>query len=270
MEIIIAYVKDNIYWIKDIFTLLLVATATIISILTYRRVRATILQPIRNEVIKKQSQILSEVLAFLPKDTFDKSLDYMGIASANAYLTLKDYGFIFKNQEDILSEVNQKVSGWLYCGESDVIKDVKIVDMFTDEKEKEESIKEAHALGKERFENAKNGLIDIDKIYITIEHEKYYRKLSEYADNPFLPLNIQSILKKLVLDVHINLSLHLKTTLVKFVKEFCSSYFGKESYPKISPAGVYNDFNHNRIHHRSELNSLKTEVRHYLKIDDKW
>ena len=54
METIISYIKDNIPWIKDIFTLILVATATIISIFTYRRARATILQPIRNEVIKKQ------------------------------------------------------------------------------------------------------------------------------------------------------------------------------------------------------------------------
>ncbi len=83
-----SYIENHISWIKDIFTLILVATATIISILTYRRARATVLQPIRNEVIKKQSLILSEVLAFLPKTTFDKYLNYVGVASVNAYLAL--------------------------------------------------------------------------------------------------------------------------------------------------------------------------------------
>ncbi len=111
---IISYIQDNIYWIKDIFTLILVATATVISILAYRRARATVLQPIRNEVIKKQSLILSEVLAFLPKTTFDRSLDYVGVASANAYLALRDYGFVFKDQKEILDKVDKTICGWLF------------------------------------------------------------------------------------------------------------------------------------------------------------
>lgn len=267
---IISYIQDNIYWIKDIFTLILVATATVISILAYRRARATILQPIRNEVIKKQSLILSEVLAFLPKTTFDKSLDYVGVASVNAYLALRDYGFVFKDQKEILDKVDKTICGWLFCGEGNVIKDVEVIGMFAENKEKEELIKETHELGKERFENAKRGIITIDKIYLTQEHEKYFKQLSEYAENPFLPRKIQEILNKLTLDVQTNLRLHLRNTLAKFVKEFCHSYFGKESYPKISPLGVYNKFNHNRIHHGVELNNLKTEVRNYLKIDDKW
>lgn len=270
MEAILSYIENNISWIKDIFTLILVATATIISILTYRRARATVLQPIRNEVIKKQSLILSEVLASLPKTTFDESLDYVGIASVNAYLALRDYGFVFKEQKEILDKIDKTIHGWLFCGEGDVIKDVELIGMFAKGTEKEESIKEVHELGKERFENAKRGIITIDKIYLTQEHAEYFKRLSEYAENPFLPQKIQDILKKLISDVQINLKLHLKDTLTRFVKEFCQSYFGKESYPKISPLGVYNEFNHNRIHHGVELNNLKTEVRNYLKIDDKW
>ena len=270
METLISYIKDNIPWIKDVFTLILVATATIISIFTYRRARATILQPIRNEVIKKQSQILSEVLAFLSKNTFNKSLDYVGVASANAYLSLRDYGFVFKDQNEIMDKVDKTICGWLFCGEGDVIKDVEIIDMFAENKEKEKAIKEAHELGKERFENAKRGIITIDKIYLTQEYEKCFKQLSEYAENPFLPQKIREILEKLISDIQINLKLHLKNTLIRFVKEFCQSYFGKKSYPKISPLGVYNEFNHNRIHHDVELNSLKAEIRNYLKIDDKW
>ena len=125
-------------------------------------------------------------------------------------------------------------------------------------------------LGKNVLKMQKKGIITIDKIYLTQEHEKHFKQLSEYAENPFLPRNIQEILKKLISDVQINLTLHLKDTLIRFVKEFCQSYFGKESHPKISPLGIYNEFNHNRIHHDVELNSLKTEIRNYLKIDDKW
>lgn len=270
MEEIISYIKTNISWIKDIFTLVLVATATVISILAYKRARATVLQPIRNEVIKRQSQILAEILSFLPKETLDKGLDYLGIASINAYLALKDYGFVFKDQKEILDKINQKTHGWLFCGEDKVIKDIEIVGMFAKDKEEEDSVKEAQKLGKERFENAKKGIISIDRVYLTQQHANYVKRLSEYAENPFLPRAIQEVLTKLVSDVHINLKVHLKNTLTGFVKEFCQSYFSKGKYPNISPAGVYNDFNHNRIHHNAELVHLKNEIRNYLKIEDKW
>jgi hypothetical protein len=256
--------------IKDIFTIIIAITATIISIFAYRRARATVLQPIRSEVIKKQSQILSEILTFLPRDTFDKNLDYIGIASVNAYLALKDYGFIFKGQNEITENIDKKVSGWIFCGEDDVIKDVEIIGMFTKSQEKEEKIQEGYKLGKERFENVKKNIISIEKIFFTQEFYECFKKLSEYADNPFLPQNIQIVFKKLISDIQINLRLHLKNTLVKFIREFCQEYFGKSSYPNILPIGVYNEFNHNRIHHGTELNNLKSEIRKYLKIDDKW
>jgi len=59
----IDFIKENISWLKDLFTLLFVGTGTVVAILTYRRARATILQPIRTEVIKKQSEILSSVMS---------------------------------------------------------------------------------------------------------------------------------------------------------------------------------------------------------------
>jgi hypothetical protein len=59
---IIELIKNNITWLKDFATILFTATGTIVAILTYRRARATVLQPIRNEVIKKQSEILVELL----------------------------------------------------------------------------------------------------------------------------------------------------------------------------------------------------------------
>ncbi|MCW3789833.1 hypothetical protein [Plebeiibacterium sediminum] len=58
----IDYIKENINWLKDLFTLIFAGTGTVVAILTYRRARATILQPIRTEVIKKQSEILTKLL----------------------------------------------------------------------------------------------------------------------------------------------------------------------------------------------------------------
>jgi len=232
--------------------------------------RATLLQPIRNEVIKKQSQILTELLSFLSKENFDKGVDYVGIASANTYLSLKDYGFIFKDQTEILDRVNESTCGWLFCGEDKIIRDVEIVGMFAEDEEEEGATSEIQKLGKERFENAKKGKISIERIYLTSQHVEYFKQLSEYAENPFLPYVIQEVLKKLISDVLINLNIHLKTTLTRFVEEFFKRYLSKKSYPKISPLGVYNDFNHSRIHHNIELNRLKKEIKNHLKIEEEW
>ncbi|MFC2017263.1 hypothetical protein ACFLUD_02485 [Chloroflexota bacterium] len=272
METILSYIKDNIFWIKDIFTLILVATATIISILAYRRARATVLQPIRDEVVKRQSEILTEILGFFPKEegSLDEGFDYVGVASISAFLALKDYGFVFKDHRETQNRIDEIYGGWLFCGEGNVIKDVEIVGMFADTNKQEEAIREVNQVGKERFEDAKKGIIKIDKVFFTRTHKEFVDKLAEYSKNPFLPQRIQGILNKLISDVQINLSVHLKNTLEKFTKEFCQKYFSGDSYPNISPIGVYNDFNHSRIHHNSDLNKLRIEIRDYLRIDDKW
>jgi hypothetical protein len=43
-----------------------------------------------------------------------------------------------------------------------------------------------------------------------------------------------------------------------------------ENKPSVSAIGVYNDFNHNRIPHKMDVQRLKSEIRKYLKIDDAW
>ncbi len=99
----IDYLKENISWLKDIFTLLFVGTATVVAILTYRRARATILQPIRTEVIKKQSELLSGLLQILKghNHSFEVGLDYVNLVQLNVLMALKDYGFIFKEHEEL-------------------------------------------------------------------------------------------------------------------------------------------------------------------------
>lgn len=97
----IDYIKENISWIKDLFTLLFVGTGTVVAILTYRRAKATILQPIRTEVIKKQSELLSKLLQTLSDNdqSFEVGLDYVSLVQINVILTLRDFGFVFKEQK---------------------------------------------------------------------------------------------------------------------------------------------------------------------------
>ena len=91
------FLKLNISWIKDIATLLFAGTATIIGILTYLKAKKTLLQPIRTETIKKQSELLTSFLKFLKQNdqSFEKGLDYVNLVHVNVLASLRDYGIIW-------------------------------------------------------------------------------------------------------------------------------------------------------------------------------
>ncbi|MCR6642111.1 MAG: hypothetical protein NVV82_24780 [Sporocytophaga sp.] len=134
----IDYIKENISWLKELFTLLFVGTGTLVEILTYRRARATILQPIRTEVIKKQSELLSKLLQTLSDNnqSFKVGLDYVNLVQINVMLTLRDFGFVFKEHKEFLEIIKDSVVGWTHCGRANVLKDVEIIGAFTDASEK--------------------------------------------------------------------------------------------------------------------------------------
>lgn len=264
------FIKDNIGWIKDFALLFFAGTGTIIAILAYRRARLTLLQPIRNEVIKKQSGLLSEILSICqPTNKIDEGVDYLKLVQANVLLHLKDYGFIFKEQNELLDVLNQDISGWLPCGESQTLVDVEIISSF-DSEETNKIDEEAVDLGKKRYEEAKKGNVQIDKIYMTKKHSDFMNELGLMSKNPFMPQAIQETLGQLISDINKNLSINLKNTLKQFITEYFKILSENKSYPKFEPIGVYNDFNHQRIHHRQTIDKLVKETRKYLMVDDSW
>lgn len=81
---------------KRCFSIIFTGSATIVAILTYIRAKEKFLQPIRTEVIKKQTEILTEILEVFSKHEFslDRALDYVNVAQINALNILFEYGFI--------------------------------------------------------------------------------------------------------------------------------------------------------------------------------
>lgn len=264
----IDYIKENISWIKDLFTLLFVGTGTVVAILTYRRAKATILQPIRTEVIKKQSELLSKLLQTLSDNdqSFEVGLDYVSIVQINVILTLRDFGFVFKEQKELFEKIKDNISGWIPCGKTNILKDVEIIGAFTETPEK----KKESDYGIEKYNNLKKGEIDIDKIYLTKEHLEFVKLISDFKSDPFMPISIQKIIIELFSDINNNLAIVLKNDLEVFMLDFSKGYFENGNAPHFNPAGIYNNFNHSRVHHRLTLEKLKNEIRKYLRIDEKW
>lgn len=260
--------KTNIGWLKDFFTLVFTATGTTLAILTYMRARATILQPIRTEVIKRQSELLSRLLQILKEknQSFDNGLDYVKLTKVNVLYALGDYGYIFKEQEELFKNLETEIIGWMPCGADHILRDVHLAGSI-DEKELMKSVDEYK---KAKYELLLQGEIEIDKIYLTKQHMEFHKLISEFAEDPFMPTSIQETLNNLSRDIQTNLRIFLKTQLEEFVLAFSKAYSETGEYPKINPDGVYNQFNHSRIHHRSAYNSLRNEIRKYLRIDEEW
>ena len=264
----IDYIKENISWLKDLFTLVFVGTGTIVAILTYRRARATILQPIRTEVIKKQSEILSKLLQTLKDNnqSFEVGLDYVNLVQINVMLTLRDYGFVFKEHKELFENIKDSVVGWTPCGRTNILKDVEIIGAITEPTEE----KKKSEYGTEKFNNLKKGEIDIDKIYLTKRHSEFVKMIKDFKGDPFMPTSIQQTMTELFNDINNNLATVLKGELEVFIIDFSKVYFEKGNATKFDPVGVYNSYNHSRVHHRQTFEKLKNEIRKYLRIDDGW
>lgn len=267
---IIEFIKNNITWLKDFVTILFTATGTIVAILTYRRARATVLQPIRNEVIKKQSEILVELLGILPSESklIHKGLDYSSIATINTNKQLLDLGFLFANQDELVKRIDDQIVGWIYVGERNQLLDVELIDAF-EEKQQPNDLNHEN-IGRSKYENAKKGIIEVDKIYLTKDHTEFKSKLIDFSHNPYLPLAVQEVLDKIISDIEINIHINMKSVLSDFLREFCNKYFTKNEKPNINPIGVYNNFNHRRISHEHDIRRLREVIRKYLMIDEKW
>jgi hypothetical protein len=265
----IEIISKNIGWIKDGFTILFTLTGTILAILTYRRARHTVLQPIRNEVIKKQSELLSNLLSMCqPGSKFESSVDYVNLVRVNLYLQLKEFGYLFNDHKKKIEMISNAVSGWTPVGESLILRDVEVVGAFKkDKKDKKES---DSSYGKYKYDEAQIGNIIIDKVFLTKEHSLFVHKIEILANDPFMPKSIQLSLQVLLIDINKNLKDVLPEVLIEFLHEFIDKAKAGEGYPSFESAGIYNNFNHVRVHHREKIHQVMMEIRDYLKIDETW
>ncbi|ATG79518.1 hypothetical protein [Pseudoalteromonas sp. 1_2015MBL_MicDiv] len=262
----IELISENIGWIKDGFTILFTLTGTILAILTYRRARHTVLQPIRNEVIKKQSELLSDLLSMCqPGSKFESSVDYVNLVRVNLYLQLKEFGYLFNDHKKKIEMISNAVSGWTPVGESMILRDVEVVGAFKKDKKESDS-----SYGKYKYDEAQIGNIIIDKVFLTKEHSIFIHKIDILANDPFMPKSIQLSLQDLLKDINKNLRDILPEILIEFIHEFIDKAKTGEGYPNFESAGIYNNFNHVRVHHKEKIHQVMMEIRNYLKIDDTW
>lgn len=274
----IEFLQKNSTWIKDIFTIFLTGTATVVAILSYRRAKATIFQPKRTEVIKKQTEILSEFLTLFTYNgnTIDKAVDYSTIYRYNIDIALRDYNLVDINKfSEKYIEYEQNIGGWIQFLENEIYEHVYV----------EGSIKEYDELIFEKDDRqrqliyttrAKEGEVNIHRIFYTTKYAIFIKTLRDLTNNPFLPKDIQDVAKQIALNITINIHYNLRTLLKKLVEDIYKAYHDGQSadYEIFTEtfrySTLYRVFELERKKHDEDYILLKEKIRKHLMIDEKW
>ncbi|MDB5170972.1 MAG: hypothetical protein JWO35_666 [Candidatus Saccharibacteria bacterium] len=252
-------VSEAAPYIKDYASALLSLTATVIAILAYKRARETILQPIRSEVIKKQTELLINLLE-LVGDEIDIShkVDYEGVIAANIYRSMLDCGAIFTKQEELEEKLKNEIRGGLLSKRSEDL--IELVPIFA---KKPVSKKDKTDSKKKYYEAAKKGKYKLPIINLTKSYCEFQSEIERYINSPFLPSKFKELLEKLLEDLHYNISELLPHEVEKAIN--ISFKNGGKDIP--SPTGVYNLFHRKIRSHNETIVELRNTVRAYLKID---
>lgn len=252
-------VKNNISWVKDVLWVVFTLVATVIAVLTYKRAKSTILQPIRSETIKKQAILLEDLLTFIKGD-----VDYSELLEINVLYILMEYGFLFKDQSELCKELKQRSAGLLITTPKRQLDFLEVIQPF-----EEQSVEEQPKLSKEKCKKAlKEGIVEVEVVHIPKSFVDYNNQLDDFINNPFLPKRFQNILLSLRRDVSYNSSVALKNTLEEFLKQYINRY--KKGQKDFNIAGIYNNYQRTLIKSNKSKDDLYNEIRKYLFIDYEW
>ncbi|CAB1245778.1 conserved protein of unknown function [Ruminococcaceae bacterium BL-4] len=265
------WLVDNISWIKDILWILFTLVATLIAILTYRRARYTLLQPLRSEVVKRQTNMLMKLLEFVAgqKGEIYFKIDYMGIIACNAYklLELTDYHFL---DDDIRKKVEENIGGQIiltssgypktFCAPTDpfYVDDSGAKDFCNYKKLIISEIKEG------------KGLVSLENLYLTKQHVLTVSTIEKYRDSPLMPQKIQIELSQLLCDISNNIRGPLFKELENFISEAIKMDSSEHSPLSIHYQAIYNRYLKYSKSHTELVEQITATIRSYLQVDAKW
>jgi len=275
MTIIIEFLKDNSNWIKDVSTILFTATGTTIAILSYRRAKSSIFQPKRAEATKIQTKILIDFLSEFTKygNSIDKAVDYIKLLQYNIDLVLRDYA-LATNIDPISRryiDMNHNVAGW-YSIAGD-IENVNVIEGKLSDYDKSNFDQKVI---EKNIDNIQNGIVSIERIFLTKKHLHFVHKLIDLSNNPFLPKEIQEVANQIGKNLTINIQQKLKDIIEKQIldiykfREDRTNFHYENITMKLKYSVIWELFDNQRIKHEEDYDLLVEKIREHLMIDKKW
>jgi len=239
-------------------------TATIVTVLTYRRVKATILRPLRTEVMKTQVEEILGILEFFAQFNYSRKevYDYQKILDLNIDNLLYQIGV--KPERD--EKIYENIAGWIVFIDKDKSNFIYVNGQFDEFQNIYQKKEQAIDLDDLTIEN-------LSVILFTKEYIDSYRKISKFSDNPLLPENMILLLRKIKYGGKFNLVLNIKKETLRYVNEYLrirsSGNLDKNSVQLLN-RDMFMNLNKRLFTHDSDLIKLKECMRKYLRIDEKW
>lgn len=252
MNEIIQYIKSNLNWIKDLFTLIFTATATVLAILTYKRAKATVLQPKRTELIKIQTQALIEFLKSFSENgnNIDSSLDYITVFRYSFYLTLWNADILeLEKDSETYVEMNERIGGWYILTDSNPSGLAQIRGNLDD----------YFALFSTEERRSQRPVLVLTK-----KSMAFINITRNMANDPFMPKEIVQMIDKIIENFYYNL---FELIPSKFENLDFDALANSEGI-KVTP--YFEDFEKSRRHHIEDYKKLRQKIRDYLGIEEKW
>ena len=244
MEDVFQYFKENSNWIKDFFTLIFTGTATILAILTYRRAKATVLQPKRTEVIKIQTQLLTDFLKSISENgkSINSSLDYFGVLTCNVYFEIIKSGVGIDKEPEIYNSMKANIAGCYarFQNKSNVMQLKGNLDELLD------IIKTPEI---------------ISVVVLTKQALDTINRILELKSNPFIPNDINEIVDDIMQELTYNYF------------ELMPNYYNHltpNGNKNFNPISNFEDFDRKRKSHDESIEKLRQKIRQHLGINDKW
>lgn len=110
-------------------------------------------------------------------------------------------------------------------------------------------------------------------MYFTKHYFESYEKISKYAENPLLPLDVIRHLMSMKYDGKLNLLLNLEEAVLNHIREYAQLVENNNvNYDSVSSLNrkTHAAFEQKRFQHNQTILQLKNAIRAYLRIDEKW
>lgn len=230
------------------------------------------LQPLRSEVVKRQTELLVELLDYISNQNQNIyfSIDYMGIICCNTYKLLDLCDFVFTD-EKIGKTIEEKVGGCMllktegmpcsFCAPTDPL------GTHDTDVSKRESEYKKQLIDKIHFDKS---ISNLEVLYLTKTHIETIAKLESYRDNPFMPKQIQNLLCQLLNDITANIKGPLLKELENLIVRVDAMPSDKESPLHITYQALYNSFLRYAKSHTTTIKDISESIRQYLYVDAKW
>lgn len=176
--------------------------------------------------------------------------------------------------EDELSEINDKLKGWILFIDGDKTKFVYILGSIEEFYKHQQYLSDAKK-AMSNAEKLRNLLTHrkINILFFTKHYHESFQKISRYYENPLLPKDVLFLLGKIKYDGKFNLLLNLEEILLDHIQGYDKLLEQNNiSFDSVSSLNrnSYIKFEQKRFEHKDDILQLRGTIRKYLRIDEKW